>query len=128
MLHLLAVWWEVGPEWLWHPLGQCAGTHAEVVRCRSYNAHSGIFGQIAILGSVVAGFLATYRLYRKHTECHVEGCSKRGHPVHGTPYRACHEHHPASVHNEGEAITAEHIRRAHLKRNDFTLPINRPRS
>ena len=29
-----------------------------------------------------------------HLECHVEGCTRLGHPIHGTSHRACKTHHP----------------------------------
>lgn len=53
------------------------------------------------------------RRVHAHLECHVDGCERWGYPVHGTGYRACHEHHPAIAHEPGEAITAAHIKRAH---------------
>jgi len=30
----------------------------------------------------------------RHWECHVGGCHRPGHPVHGTSHRACGKHHP----------------------------------
>jgi hypothetical protein len=90
MIHVLAVWWQVGPEWIWHPLGQCAGAHAEVVRCKSYNLHSGILGQIVLLGGVGS---AIGVFWHKHN-CHEHRCLRlswhndaEGHPV-------CKVHHP----------------------------------
>lgn len=81
------------PSWLWHPLGQCAGAHAEYVRCRSYNFWSGIasdLGEITLLTGVAA------YLY-KHN-CHRHRCPRlswqedaEGHPV----CKVHHEDHPA---------------------------------
>lgn len=76
-----------------------------------YLIFSSIFPCLTMLGSV--GY-AVQRV-RSHLECHHDGCSKIGYVVHGTPYRACHGHHPASEHEPGEPITAEHIRAAHEK-------------
>lgn len=45
--------------------------------------------------TLVAGLFAFFR----HSNCHVKGCLRFGKPVEGTPYRACHKHHPA---HEGE--------------------------
>lgn len=55
------------------------------------------------------------RRVHAHLECHVDGCTRLGYPVHRTGYRACHEHHPAVVHKPGEPITAEHIAEAHAR-------------
>ena len=52
---------------------------------------------------------------RRHLECSEAGCTAMGHPVHGTPYRACHTHHPGAVHRPGEAVTAAHMAEAHAK-------------
>jgi hypothetical protein len=55
------------------------------------------------------------RRVHRHMECQVDGCSRWGHPVPGTGYRACHHegHNPAVAHKPGEAVTVEHIRMAH---------------
>ena len=126
LLALLAAWLiAFAPAWLWHPLGQCtpaSSNHViavhEVVRCKSYNAWSGSFSDISevtLIFTAITSAVAAWRIYKAHVECHVEGCSKHGYPVHGTPYRACHEHHPAAEHEVGEAITPDHIATAHGK-------------
>ena len=43
----------------------------------------------------VGGLTAIYRVYRKHTECHEGGCSKRGKYVIEGGVRCCDLHHPA---------------------------------
>jgi hypothetical protein len=115
MIHpILAVWWEVGPEWLWHPLGQCAGTHAEVERCKSYNFHSGITGSLIYISLFISFIYTAYKFYR-HVECHVEApknCRRIGRPVAGTGHRACRLHHPHAE-EKGTGITAEDILRHH---------------
>jgi hypothetical protein len=55
------------------------------------------------------------KFYRKHFECHVDGCKKHGYVVGGGPYRACHEHHPNTEHEDGEPITADHIQKSYDK-------------
>lgn len=101
MSHVLALFYV---PTLWHPLSGMG-----------YQFWSGIAGATAaITGPFVTG-VAVWRVYRRRTECHVEGCSKHGEPVHGTGYRACHKHHPGVAHGEGEVITAEHIATAHRR-------------
>jgi hypothetical protein len=54
-----------------------------------YNAFSGWIsdlGELAILGGMI-------QLIR-HRNCHVKGCWRFGKQVAGTPYLACHGHHP----------------------------------
>jgi hypothetical protein len=116
MLHLLVVQGDAPLELL-HPM-----------RYWGYQWWSGAgsdLGEVTLVTTAIVGLITALRIYRKHTECHVDGCSKRGHPVHGTPYRACHEHHPASVHGS-EPITAQHIADAAL--DDSTPAINRRRA
>lgn len=43
-------------------------------------------GEVALIGSAVALF--------RHRNCHVKGCWRMGKQVEGTPYLACHVHHP----------------------------------
>jgi hypothetical protein len=43
----------------------------------------------------------------KHFNCHVTGCRRWGHVVHGTSYRACNRHHPRRP-DHGK-ITADQI-------------------
>ena len=59
----------IGPEFLWHPLGQCAGTHAEIIRCRSYNFWSGSFSDVGEI-TLVAGAIGLY--YKAN--CHEHRC------------------------------------------------------
>lgn len=61
--------------------------------------------------TLFAGVLAMAR----HHNCHVRGCWRLGRPVDGTPYLACHRHHPA---HEGakRGVTAEHIAQRHGER------------
>ncbi len=99
---------------LWHPLGQCAGTHAEVLRCHSYNWWSGLasdFGEVTLISGLAVGFWRT----RRHLECHVESpknCHRIGRPVPGTGMRACRLHHPHAA-EKGTGITAEDIKAHH---------------
>lgn len=58
-----------------------------------YNFWSGIgsdFGEYVIAASLITGIVSAYR----HHNCHVSGCPRLGKPVAGTPYLACHIHHP----------------------------------
>lgn len=117
----LADWWEVGPDWFYHPLGQCAPASAnahiaahEIARCRSYNWYSGFaanFGELVILTGL-SGF--AWRVH-KHLECHVElpkNCHRLGRPVAGTGHRACRRHHPHAD-ERGTGITAASILERH---------------
>lgn len=118
MHHLLLL---IGPEWFWHPLGQCAATstnHAiavhEITRCKSYNWWSGIGANFGYL-TIITGFLLGAWRTRKHLECHVEApknCHRIGRPVPGTGHRACRLHHPHAE-EKGSGITQEDIARHH---------------
>ncbi len=83
----------------------------------SYNLWSSEWGGLIFklwLGFII--YLIVRPLWRRahaHLECHVSTCNHWGHPVAGTGYRACHEHHPVVAHEPGEEITAEHIAEAH---------------
>jgi hypothetical protein len=107
------------PTWLWHPFGQCGGTHSEVVRCHSYNFWSGIgsdISEITLVSIVVGGIIHAIRTYRKHTECHEERCSRHGKYVIEGGVRCCDVHHPAldeRPHNGRGRVHALHI--AHLE-------------
>lgn len=91
-------------EWTW------GGTQKEGrAESTGYLLFSGLIPCLALLGSV--GY--AIRRVKQHFECHVDGCSKRGHIVEGTPYRACHDHDERTEHEPGEAITPEHIKKAH---------------
>jgi len=118
MVHLPAL---IGPEWLWHPLGQCTAVSTnhviaahEVTRCKSYNFHSGLAANIGEL-ALLSGFFGALWRTRKHLECHVEvpkNCHRLGTPVAGTGHRACWRHHPHTQ-EKGSGVTAEDILRHH---------------
>jgi hypothetical protein len=92
-------------SWLLHLLDEYGITNAN---CR-WGAFWAGFGsdlsEWAMLGAAVAW-------YRKRT-CHVDHprfCWRwGGHPVKGTPFRACKRHHPAVP----DRVTAGHIADAH---------------
>lgn len=89
---------------MWSWLAHALGLHEGV----GYNIFSGVLPDVTLLGALGVW-------WRKHT-CHVDGCSKFGHPVYQTGYRACHKHHPDVSHPGGERVTAAHIltaRRTH---------------
>jgi hypothetical protein len=111
MHHLLTIL----PSWLWHPLGQCAGAHAEYIRCRSYNFWSGIGSDLGELTLITGLLLALWRTH-KHLECHVEApknCHRWGHLVPGTGHRACRAHHPHATEGGNGNITADVILKHH---------------
>jgi len=88
----------IGPEWLWHPLGQCVGSHAEYIRCRSYNFWSGSGSDLGEL--TLLGILGTAALAYKQRNCHVRWCWRMSfHPVRGTTRVVCHKHHTVEVHD-----------------------------
>ena len=98
--------WTYGISWLW-------------TNPASYNFWSCAWGEhlfdaLALLALYLL-LRPVFRRVEKHFECHVDDCSKPGHVVHGTGYRACHDHHPAVAHKPGEAITAAHIAEAHAR-------------
>ncbi len=87
----------VGPEWLYHPLGNCPGNRAEHVRCLSYNFWSGIGSDLAYIvtiGSAVFVGWRAYRRWRKLHECSEEGCKLIGPFQLPSGARACYIHHP----------------------------------
>lgn len=43
----------------------------------------------------LGGLTAIYRVYKKHVECHEDGCSRRGKYMIEGGVRCCDEHHPA---------------------------------
>lgn len=93
------------PHWLWHPLGQCAGTHAELIRCRSYNFWSGSasdISEITLIGIAVG-------VYKQHTcRAHWWCPCWATHKVKGTTASVCHFHHSTEHH---EKLQARHQRR-----------------
>lgn len=104
----------IGPEWLYHPLGLCVGHHAEVIKCKSYNAWSGSFSDISEITILTGLAIGAYR-YKKTHECHVESpknCRRHGRPVAGTGHRACRKHHPHAA-ERGSGITVEDILQHH---------------
>lgn len=66
----------------------------------------GAIPDLLILGSIVT--------FYRHANCHVKGCPRIGKPVDGTPYRACHVHHPD---HEGDSrnVSLETITHAHAR-------------
>lgn len=101
-----------------HPLGLCPVNFHERLACRGYNLWSGIgsdIGEITLITAILVTAWRVYKLWKKHTECHIATCKNHGHVVHGTPYRACHEHDPRITHQIGEDITADHILQAYKK-------------
>jgi len=83
----------IGSPVLYHPLGQCAGTTAEVIRCHSYNLWSGIVSDISELTLIATVATGITIFWRKHN-CHEHRCwrlswhpDSDGHPV-------CKRHHP----------------------------------
>lgn len=91
------------PAWLWHPLGQCAGTFAEQTRCKSYNLWSGSVSDISEITLLVSGLVALVtvvrmarKTYQRHYECHEDGCSKHGTFLIEGGVRCCEEHYPAT--------------------------------
>lgn len=93
-------------SWTWGGAGQ-GGQASE-----TYAAFSSSVPCLALI-SLLANW---WRKHRLDVQCSVTGCRRRGHPVHGTPYRACHEHAPDIEHEPGEPVTVEHIARAHERR------------
>jgi hypothetical protein len=87
----------LGPEWLYHPLGNCTGTPAERTRCLSYNFWSGIGSDLAYITTIGGALLVGWRAYkrwRKVHECHEEGCKLLGTFLLPSGARACVLHHP----------------------------------
>jgi hypothetical protein len=112
----------IGPDWLWHPLGQCtpASSNAhiaahEIVRCKSYNLWSGIVSDIGEITLVTAALTLIFTMFRAHN-CSVSSprfCWRFGHPVVGTSFKACTKHHPGKWRKEDGLVTAAHIDCAH---------------
>lgn len=111
------------PEVLRYPLGQCAGTHAEIVRCHSYNFVSGIGSDISEV-ALITGPLATIALvlWRKHvkrTECHEVDCHEHGKYVLEGGVRACDTHHPAL--DERPVDERGHVQALHVGHLDLLV-------
>jgi hypothetical protein len=75
-----------------------------------YQAYSGILPALAIVSLLGAAVQAL-----RHHNCHVKGCWRMGHPVEGTPYVACHVHHPAHE-GKGRGVSENMIHQAHAAR------------
>lgn len=71
-----------------------------------YQFWSGIGSDIFLLTGITIAL--------KHFNCHVKGCWRHGHIVHGTSYRACSKHHPRRP--SDRKITAETIADASRRR------------
>lgn len=75
----------------------------------AYLAWSGVISDFGLFGIIAVGIWHLVLFIRKH-RCHVTACRRLGwHPVAGTPYFTCREHHPDN------GITAADIRDAHRK-------------
>jgi hypothetical protein len=77
------------PSWdqLWKPLEGLG-----------YQFWSGIgsdFGQITLITGLIVVTVKALRVYRKHTECHEDGCARHGKYVIEGGVRCCDLHHPA---------------------------------
>lgn len=61
-------------------------------------------GEVALLGAVLAA--------ARHANCHNKGCWRIiSHPVEGTPFKACHKHHPVLA--KQPKVTAELMAKMH---------------
>lgn len=72
-----------------------------------YAFWSGFGSDIAEIALVGAIYTAA-----RHANCHVQHCWRIGKPVDGTPYRACHLHHPDHQ-GDKRAVTLKTILDAH---------------
>ena len=85
-------------SFLWHPLGYCSGTHAQIDACRSYNFWSGIFSDATIFTGFGVVLMAFWRTHN----CHVHRCLRlMWHPHPETGHPVCKHHHPHRVHADG---------------------------
>lgn len=107
--------WTYSISWLWtNPV--------------SYNFWSSAWGehlfQVFVLAALYLLFRPLFRRIMKHVECSIDGCTNIGHPVTGTPYRACHllGHHPGATHKPGEPITVAHVAEAHANYVNGLVP------
>ena len=89
--------------WALHHVFQETGSNSS--SSRAYNFWSGFgsdFGEVVLIGGLIT-------LVRHHN-CHVKGCWALGRPVAGTPYVACHDHHPERTDNGAKRnVTAAEI-------------------
>jgi hypothetical protein len=104
---------------LLHPLGLCVGTPHQQMLCKGYNTYSGVLGdlsQITLLITIVGLLLTAWKLFRRHFECHADGCSRLGvHPVEGTHFRTCWIHHPVLSQHPHRNVPLAHIHQAHAE-------------
>lgn len=77
------------------------------------NAGGPIYSFWSGFGSDIGELLILGGLWHfvRHSNCHVKKCARFGKPVAGTPYRACHKHHP---NHKGDArnVSLETIQKA----------------
>jgi L-aminopeptidase/D-esterase-like protein len=68
------------------------------VHTGAYGGGSGssYYGFWSGFGSDITEFAILFSLIHvfRHANCHTKHCLRFGKPVDGTPYRACHKHHP----------------------------------
>jgi len=96
------------PHWLKDMRGWTGSvTNSNGTSYDDYQAYSGIIPALAILTLLGAAAQAL-----RHHNCHVKGCLRMGHPVEGTPYVACHKHHPAHEGNR-RGVSEQTIHDAH---------------
>jgi hypothetical protein len=103
VLVLILIFWHALLRLFFHVTGSEDGGSGSTW----YGFWSGFGG--AIPDFLILGGLIT--LFRHHN-CHVKGCPRIGKVVDGTPYKACHVHHPA---HEGTSrnVSVETIHEAH---------------
>jgi hypothetical protein len=65
-------------------------------------------GEATLVGGLITIVLGAWH----HHNCHTKSCWRLGRPVEGTPYVACHRHHPA---HDGDSrnVPVEQIHQAH---------------
>lgn len=80
------------PDWFWHPLGYCTGTHVAIRDCKGYNLWSGTGSDVSELQTPFALTVVVLGFWRVHN-CHVKRCWRlrwHVHPEHGHP--VCQKH------------------------------------
>ena len=76
----------VAPDWLYHPLGYCAGTPVEIRDCKGYNSWSGSFSDVTELTDLAAVLITVFSVWM-HTRCDSPGCLRKG------KYKTANGHH-----------------------------------
>jgi hypothetical protein len=107
---LLVAFW----HWCLHLFFHTTGAENGGAGSTWYGFWSGFGG--AVPDFLILGGLVT--LYRHHN-CHVKGCPRIGKSVEGTPYKACHLHHPAhqgAKRNVSLDVITEHYHHARAER------------